>query len=268
MNDRSFPIPPNPPDDAPVDAPPLWKAFAPQLKADSVLWSDVVPGGAHGSVLMRRGRSLRIVALERGANFSVLLYAAADRLERYNMPDTLKAQHTAHLARGHVLMSDMGRAMASITHDTLGWHDPFGALLDEALLARKYPAQTYATHRNAMARAGREGLLVEIGKFGLAPRDLIAPVNLFSKVVVDEDGRFHFVPGHAPAGAQVELRFEMDVLLAYSAAPHPLDPAPGYAPAPVGLAAWRSGPAPLDDECRHFRPENARALHNTERWML
>jgi hypothetical protein len=56
----------------------------------------------------------------------------------------------------------------------------------------------------------------------------------------------------------------MDVLVAFSAAPHPLDPNPVYAPGKVGLAAWRSGPAPQDDFCRRFRPENARALHNSD----
>jgi len=254
----------NPGADQPVDAPPLWLEFAPTLEASRVLWSQRVPGGGHGHALLRRGHSLRIVALAPGANFSLVLYAANQTLERYNMPDTLKAQHTAHLTRGHVLMSDMGRAMASITEDTLGWHDPLGALLDEATLAARWPAQRYATHRNAMARAGHEGLLVELAKHGLAPRDLIAPVNFFSKVTVDEAGGFAFAGGHAIEGAMVELRGEMDLLLAWSSAPHPLDPASAYAPAPVGLAAWRSGPAPAEDPCRRFRPENARALHNTE----
>jgi urea carboxylase-associated protein 2 len=161
-------------------------------------------------------------------------------------------------------MSDMGRAMASITQDTLGWHDPLGALLDQATLESKYPAQRYATHRNAMARDGKASLLIEIGKHGLLPRDLIAPVNFFSMVVVDDAGRFAFEPGHVRPGASVELRFEMDVLVAMSSAPHPLDPSPTYAPARIGLAAWTSGTAPADDYCRAWRPENARALHNTE----
>lgn len=254
----------NPPASQPVDMPALWRQFAPELPADRLIWSDIVPAGGHGSRLVRRGTSLRIVALEDGANFSVVMYAAADKLERYNMPDSLKAQHTAHYTRGHVLMSDMGRAMASITLDTLGWHDPLGALLDAPTLAQKYPEQRYATHRNAMARAGTDSLLIEIGKHGLAARDLIAPVNFFSKVSVDAEGRFHFAPDHAKAGAAVELRFEMDVLIAYATAPHALDPAPVYAARSVGLAAWRSGPAPADDYCRAFRPENARALANTD----
>ena len=37
------------------------------------------------------------------ANVSILLYNMRDTSERYNMPDTLKAQYTAHLTKGNVL---------------------------------------------------------------------------------------------------------------------------------------------------------------------
>ncbi len=258
----------NPPASAPVDAPEHWRRFAPDLPADRVLFSELVPGGGHWSWRLPRGATLRIAALEAGANLSLVLYSAQEKLERYNMPDSLKAQHTAHYTRGHVLMSDMGRAMASITADTVGWHDPLGLLLDNRLMHEKYGDHAYQQYRNAMYRSGRDGLLIEIGKYGLAKRDLVAPVNFFSKVVVDGEGRFQFVPTHAKAGDHVDLRLDMDVLVAFSAAPHPLDPNPAYAPGKVGLAVWRSGPAPKDDYCRTFRPENARALHNTDMLYL
>src|SRR3546814_10539878 len=48
------------------------------------------------SDLMPRGSAIRFVALEAGANVSLVLYSALEKLERYNMPDSLKAQHTAH----------------------------------------------------------------------------------------------------------------------------------------------------------------------------
>ena len=258
----------NPPPHAPVDAPEHWRAFAPDLPATQVLWSEIVPGGAHWSWRLKRGQALRLAALDERANCSVLLYAAHDTLERYNLPDSLKAQHTAHYTRGHVLMSDMGRALASFTHDTLGWHDPLGGLLDEAAMQARYGAQRYGTHRNGMHRAGKEGLLVEIAKHGLAARDLIAPVNLFSRVRVDEQGAFHFDAKRPVQGASVELRLDLDVILALSTAPHPLDPRPGYAPGRIGIAAWRCGPAPADDACRLFRPENARALYQSDLFAL
>ncbi len=251
-----------------VDAPPHWQGFAPELPAARVMWSEIVPGGGHWSYVMPRGSRLRMVALDAGANLSMVLYHASEKLERYNMPDSLKAQHTAHYTRGHVLMSDMGRALASITEDSLGWHDPMGALLDAARLQARYGDRSFHTHRNAMYRSGKDGLLIEIGKYGLSRRDLIAPVNFFSKVSVDADGRFQFAPEHAARGAMVELRFDMDTLIAFSTAPHPLDPRTAYAPGKVGLAAWRSGPAAPDDFNRAFRPECARALHNADMTYL
>jgi len=258
----------NPPAAAPVDATEHWRRFAPDLPADKVMFSERVPGGGHWSYRLPRGTTLRITALDAGANLSLVLYSAQEKLERYNMPDSLKAQHTAHYTRGHVLMSDMGRAMASITSDSLGWHDPLGLLLDNRLMHEKYGSHGYQENRNGMIRSGRDGLLIEIGKYGLAKRDLVAPVNFFSKVTVDAEGRFRYVPDHARAGDHVDLRLDMDVLVAFSAAPHPLNPAPIYPANKVGLAVWRSGPAQGDDYCRRFRPENARALHNTDMLYL
>lgn len=254
----------NPSYQQPVDAHPHWQRFAADLPANQVVFSEVVPGGGHWSWRLSRGMALRFVALDAGANCSVVIYAAQDKLERYNMPDSLKAQHTAHYERGHVLMSDMGRAMASVTQDTLGWHDPLGALLDSKRMQARYGRQSFETHRNAMFRSGRDGLLIEIGKHGLGSRDLIAPVNLFSKVSVDAAGRFQFQADHCQSGSMVELRMDMDVIVAISTAPHPLDPRPVYAPGKVGVAAWRSGPAPMDDFCRNYRPECARAHHNSD----
>ncbi len=252
----------------PVDAIEHWRRFAADLDPAKVLFSELVPGGGHWSYRLPRGTTARFTALEAGANVSVVLYSAQEKLERYNMPDSLKAQHTAHYTKGHVLMSDMGRSLASITADTVGWHDPLGLLLDDRRMSEKYGAHGYQQFRNGMYRSGRSGLLIEIGKYGLAKRDLIAPVNLFSKVSVDEEGRFQFVPEHGKAGDYVELRFDMDVILAFSTAPHPLDPSPTYAPKKVGISVWRSGPAPADDYCRSFRPECARALHNSDMLYL
>ena len=73
--------------------------------------SRKVQAGASFSLILRRGRELRIEDSEGGANVAALFYNYECPVERYNMPDTLKAQHTAHLTRGFVLYSDMGRIL-------------------------------------------------------------------------------------------------------------------------------------------------------------
>ena len=82
----------------------------------------------------------------------------------------------------------------------------------------------------------------------------------------DEAGKLHFHSGHSPAGATVDLRFDMDTLVVLSAAPHPLDPKPEYQPAAVRLTAWHAGPAAADDPCRNSCPQNQRGFINTERY--
>lgn len=232
-----------------------------------MLWEETVPPGCHWSGVVRRGVSLRMIDVEGGANCSMLIYNFEEKSERYNMPDTLKAQHTAYLTSGCVCYSDMGRVLCSITEDTAGWHDTVCGVADDALIARKYGTRRFQEHRNAMFRSGKEGLLKELGRWGLGQRDLHANLNLFSKVVADADGRLTYVPGHSQPGALVDLRFEMHALVAMSTCAHPLDPRAEYMPRAVQLIAWRSGTAPADDACRNRCGENRRGFINTERYF-
>ena len=237
-----------------------------EVNKQAILWEEVVPGGNHWSGIMRRGSALRLTDLDGGANLSALFFNREEKLERYNMPDTLKAQHTAFLTAGNVCYSDMGRVLCSIISDTVGWHDTLCGVSDAALIKRKYGTADFGTHRNDMFRSGKDGLLIELGKWGLGKRDLVSNVNFFSKVLIDEEGVLHYQSDHSKAGDHVDLRFDMDVLVVLSASPHPLDPKPFYKPASVSLTAWRCGEAGDDDLCRNACPQNQRGFINTQRF--
>jgi uncharacterized protein len=236
-------------------------------EAMTEVFEETLPGGAMWSHVLKRHHTLRLTDLEGGANASVLLYNADRLTERYNMPDTLKAQHTAFITRGRVLMSDMGCALLSVTHDTCGWHDTLCGHLDAATSAAKYGQARYQEHRNAFHRNARDSFLIELAKWGLSARDIVPNLNFFSRVVADEDGRLSFVPEASRAGAFVDLRAEMNVLVVLATCQHPLDPAPRYAPRPVNLAVRRTPPPGPDDPCRRSRPEAARAIENSERFF-
>ncbi len=229
-----------------------------------MLWEETIPGGAHWSFLMKRGSALRITDLEGGANLSTLFYNHEEKLERYNMADTLKAQHTAHLTKGFVCYSDMGRVLASIIDDSCGWHDTICGMNNAALVEKKYGKADYQQHRNAMHRNARDSFLIELGKWGLGKRDIVPNVNFFSKVSADDAGNLCFASNHSKAGDFVDLRFEMNVLVVMSACQHPFDPNPKYVPKPVHLQARHCGTAQGNDYCRNFRPENKRGFYNTE----
>ena len=254
------------------DLPPLARAAVPatstRFSPELTLWEEQVPGGGQWSAVLRRGTTLRLTDLEGRANVAVLLFNKDQPNERYSMPDTLKAQHTAFLARGNACMSDMGRVLCSIPEDSCGWHDTVCGVLDAPGMQARYGTHRYQEHRNAMHRSGRDGLLVELTKWGLGRRDMHANLNLFSKVRPDADGALRFAPEDRAPGQFVDLRCEMNVLLVLSTAPHPLDPSPTWAPGPITLTAWRSGTAGADDVVRRSCAENERAFINTERSFL
>lgn len=233
-----------------------------------MLWEERIRGGAHWSAVIRRGVVLRLTAEGDDANVAALFYSREQPLERYNMADTLKAQHTAHLTRGCVCFSDMGRILCSITADTCGWHDPLCGLTDAAQITDCYGATRFQEARNERFVSGREGMLIELGKYGLGERDLVANINFFSKVVVDDTGAMRLAAGHSKAGQYVDLRFEMDTLALLHAGPHPLSTSRKYAPPAIRLQASRAAAPAADDPCRTRCPENARGFINTERLHL
>ncbi len=234
------------------------------IQADQVIQDETLPGGNHWSFVLKRGYSLRLTDLKGGANVSVLFFNQEERLERYNMADTLKAQHIACLTQGNVCYSDMGRILVSITADTCGWHDTICGCSDARMVADKYGARRYQEWRNQYYRNGRDSFLIELGKWGLGKRDLVANINFFSKVSVNADGSLVYHPDHSRAGDYVDLRAEMNVIVVLNSCPHPLDPRRDCAPADMRMTVWKSGLAAADDACRVSRPENGRGFANTE----
>ncbi|MEG1209628.1 MAG: urea carboxylase-associated family protein [Leclercia sp.] len=232
------------------------------------LHDAVLPGGGHHSFVLKRGQILRMTDIEGGANVSLMMLNAHEKSERLNLPDTLKGQHTARLTAGHCFYSDMGRVLAGIINDTCGWHDPFGGVLNAAEVTEKYGQGRYQELRNGFFRNGTDNLLVEMGKWDLNLEDLLMVVNFFSKVSVDDSGLFHFHTGHSLPGSYVELFAPMDVLVVMTALQHPMDPSTEYAPRPVQLS-WRQAE---DEEAAIkallTRPENDRAIANTQLFAL
>ncbi len=229
--------------------------------------TETMRPGAMWSARIPRHRHVRLTTRGPGANVSALLYNAANPLDRLNIPDTLKALHTAKLTRGHVLMSDLGHALASIVEDSVGWHDPLAGHSDATFIAARYGGESYQEFRNDFHRNARDNFLIELGKHGRGLPDLVANVNFFSKVQTDDAGQLDFIPDHAPAGATLVLRTDVDLLLVLANCPHPMDESETYPSQPIEIEITKTDPPTEDDFCRTFRPENARALALTARLL-
>nr|WP_247739709.1 urea amidolyase associated protein UAAP1 [Endozoicomonas sp. G2_2] len=228
-----------------------------------------MPGGQHWSLRLRRGTTMTLTASAPDTNVGMLMYNPENLLERLNLPDTLKCQHTFKLTRGNCLYSDMGRIFASIIEDDLGWHDAVGGNLHERHLIEKgWQPVSFQAALNDRTQTGHDSFLIELAKYGLGKRDLAANLNLFSKIAADDEGNLSFVPGHCKAGDSVTLRFEMDTLVALHTCPHPLDPAREYPKRGVDIALGTAPPPDENDVCWQHCEENARGFANNRLYHL
>jgi urea carboxylase-associated protein 2 len=157
----------------------------------------------------------------------------------------------------------MGRLIASITEDTVGWHDAVCGASDAAEVQAKHGGLTYQDARNDWYRSGTECFLIELAKWGMGEKDLMPNLNFFSKAVTDKEGVLSYVPGNSKAGDSVSLRLEMDALVVLNTCQHPFAPGGEYLSKPVLLEVFEGAAVTEDDECLNSHPENARAFLNT-----
>lgn len=228
------------------------------LDVDSIIATETVAGGWYWSTLLRKGEALRIAQAHGPASVALVCWSARDTSERLNLPDTVKVQWDTRVQKGRVLFSDMGRVLLSVTEDSSGGaHDVLLGGSTAAANAAKYPG--------AITRNTRDSLVLAAGKLGLSRRDIPMALTLFAPVrVSDDDGHFAWQPDLLNGGDYVDLRAEMDLLVALSNCPHPLDPSPDYAPNPVEITRYRATIA-ADDLSRTATAEAVRGFENNAR---
>jgi urea carboxylase-associated protein 2 len=231
-------------------------AEPPAIEAAAIRRQETIAGGWYCSLRVGRGQTLRLVNTAGNPGVSVLIWNADDTSERYNAGDTVKLQWTTRLTRGRVLFSDMGRVLCSITADSFGASD--------TILGGSTPATNLRRFGDPCLRNSRDNFLLAAGKLGLRRPDVPPSITFFAEIATDEDGRFHWQRG-APPGSIVDLRAEMNVIVAISNCPHPRSPAGVFAPGPVDAIVWQGPPPAADDLCRTFGEEAERGFENTDR---
>jgi urea carboxylase-associated protein 2 len=225
------------------------------ISAEAVISREEVPPGWYATVRLKRGEALRIIDIEGTSSVSLIGWCQHDSSERLNCADTAKVQWSAALAKGRVLLTDMGHVFLSLIEDTIGAHD--------LLAGGSTPASVLAVCGEPM-RNTHDNFLAAAAKLGLGLRDIPPCVTFFAPVSIDGEGRFVWDAARKRAGDFVDLRAEMDVVLVLSNCAHPIDPARPAVTGTIALIRHRASPV-TDDPCRTASPEIARAFQFTDR---
>lgn len=226
----------------------------------TVTWDETIGPGCYSAKIVSRGTTVRLTDVAGEACANVLLYDAHGSPERLNIADTVKVQWQAYLGAGALLLSDMGRVLATIVADTSGRHDALCGASNRRHNEDRYgDGAVQNAHPNA-----RDRFVVALAKFGRSKRDVAPNMNFFKGVRIERDGTLRWDEQPSPVGAYVELRAELDVLVVVANTPHPCDPRPEYISSNLRITAWTGDPTGEDDPLWSATPERERAFRNTE----
>ncbi|MEO1291515.1 MAG: DUF1989 domain-containing protein [Pseudomonadota bacterium] len=197
-----------------------------------VLEDTTVPARAPWSARLNPGDHLRLVDRDGGQAVDFLCFNAEDPSERYHAANTIKLQGNIFIGEGTVLRSSRARPMMTVVADTCGRHDTIwgccGFELDDVRYGRRNPAACLSNFES------------ELAKHGLGAEHVVANVNWFMNVPVDEDGTADIAAPRSVPGDYVELRAEMPILAVLSNCPEELNAATGEnGPTPIRAVVYR-----------------------------
>jgi hypothetical protein len=243
----------------------------PEIAAADVVWDETLGAGAYASRWVGRGCRVRFTDLEGDTNLNLVLHHAPRPIERLNVADTLKLQWNAYPGPGSLLLSDMGRVLASVMDDVPRGAGQIGAPVD-LLCGASTPVAAEERYGAAGSESatpcGRDRLLLGLAKHGLARRHLPPAANLFTIVRVADGGGLQRHTASDRPGTHVTLRAELDLIVTVAVTPHPLDQRDRYIAGPVRVTAWSGSAAGDDDPARAMSPEARRAFENTDDYLL
>ena len=191
-----------------------WPAPPRGLDPDRLVWAETVRGGGYTHLVVARGTTVRLTDLEGEACAHLGAHHADEPRERLDVADTVKIQERPLLTAGCLLLSGLGRVLATVVQDTSGRHDPL-----------------FSTP------AARDLLRLAATKYDLGPRADAPSIAFFQGVSVDDDGTPRF-PGSAGPGASVTIRAELPLVVLIANTGHPLDPRPEGSCGRLEVLAW------------------------------
>jgi urea carboxylase-associated protein 2 len=229
------------------------------VSPDNVILTETIPGGWYQSFRVKRGEVLRIVNRSGHDQISAQIWNAHDTSERFNAGDTVKLQWSVLLGCGKLLYSDMGRVLCSIIDDSSGGrHDTISGGSTKATNETRYG--------NAALRNSRDNFCLAAAKLGMARRDVHPAITFFARVQTNHSGKLTWLDGGEPDD-HIDLRAELDLIFTVSNCPHPLNPAPNYAPQPIDVIIWQPDAPDLHDQCRASCEEAVRGFENNQSYL-
>ncbi|MEK3750574.1 urea carboxylase-associated family protein [Paenibacillus sp. FSL E2-8871] len=174
-----------------------------------------------------KGQIVRVTDVEGEQVADFAAYNAVGPNERIDPGVTIDALGKMNVLPGDILYSNQYRPLLTIIKDTVGRHDFINSACRPEMYEVLYNKKEHASCYNNLNEA--------LAEFGLPAPDQHYPFNLFMNTVIDPSGKVSVERPLSKAGDYIELRAEMDLIIAISACPCSESVCNGYKCTPIAV---------------------------------
>lgn len=198
------------------------------------LLERIIPAREYTSLILHRGEILRVIDLEGKQVADLVALSTIDKDEKLSCIYSNLLNGTWKLTRGHTLYSNRARPMFSIVEDKVGLHYSGGGFCSEEInfLRFKVPSTRNCADNLALAFKSH-GIQREDFNFDCC-------FNIFMNLTFRPDGTMKLQEPLSKPGDYIDLKGEMDSVIAISNCPQDRNPCNGFNPTPLEIKVFRS----------------------------
>lgn len=201
--------------------------------AGEILEDVLIPArGFMRARTLQPGQVIRFIDVEGQQVPDVLLYDPGNLKNCSSVDNSTLMAGSWRLTTGHSIYSKLGQRMATIVEDTVGDCLASGAFCTDSLNEMRYGIE--GTH------SCRMNLVASMMQYNLAPLDIEEGVFVpFMRVDYDSDGGVAIRAPRSKPGDHLDLRADMEVIVAVSNCPSEHNPCNGWNPTPLRVIIYQ-----------------------------
>jgi uncharacterized protein YcgI (DUF1989 family) len=188
----------------------------------------------HGAAIeLNRGQILRTIDVEGQQVGDLVCFNRDDLNERYSPQNTILFNRTIYPKIGSMLISNNGRPMMRVIADTVGIHDLVCGSCSEEYYKNRLDC--HEPHRSC-----RSNLAEALAPWGIPLIDIPFSFNVFMRWPVQPDGSIMPMAAPSEPGDYVDLKAEMNLIVANSACPSDITPTNAHHPTPMRFVLYEA----------------------------
>lgn len=190
-----------------------------------ILKEWVLPPGKELGLIVKSGQVIRVIDLEGQQVVDFVCFNYHDKEEKLWIGSTIIGNKNVFIKKGHSLYSQYLNKMFTIIEDTCGVHDLLIGACSPEVYEKTYNVEG---HNSSI-----DNFLKALAPYGLERKDIPMNMNIFMNCPIQEDGTYGIDFSKSRRGDYIDLKAEMDCIVAISNCLCELSPESGYYLTPI-----------------------------------